>query len=369
MCAVAFIDKLQPINTIEIMITDFLKEKKSVFQIIIVSVILAFGIRFIGQGLSEILEFKKVANIYFGLIFVLLAIFFFARTLFKQKEKHFTIRGFFIYNKTTNQIVNIPGYMYGKKLKKYLDSAFAENKGLEKVWEKYKVNDYQAPKDSLSGLDIVYQATEYFFIKELSEHLMAYFYQKKFKSSKLKTFIRNDIPQILFANSFLDIFSQSMDKREAFVDSFKKEKENSKITYVSSESNGHLYENFILTLPKGCVVTKPSKNILTIRTNRIELIIENEVTGMTTLVPENFIEYYLEQNTDSEYVQYSMDTNIKIKYSLLAFFTSLGWNYFKWIDSFIHRYFEAFSEQKFLKKINWQMIDNFINVSTKLKNK
>lgn len=62
-----------------------------------------------------------------------------------------------------------------------------------------------------------------------------------------------------------------------------------------------------------------------------------------------------------------MDTNIKIKFSLLAFFTSLGWNYFKWIDSFIHRYVEAFSEQKFLKKINWQMIDNFINVSTKLK--
>jgi hypothetical protein len=351
------------------MITDFLKEKKSVVQIIIVSVILSFGIQFIRQGLSEILGFKKVINIYFGLIFVLLALIFFARTLYKQKEKKFTIRGFFIYNKTTNQIVNIPGYMYGEKLKKYLDSAFAENKGLEKVWEKYKVNDYKAPKDSMSGLDIVYQATEYFFIKELSEHLMAYFSPKKFKSSKLKTFNRNDIPQILFANSFLDLFSQSMDKRQAFVDSYKKEKENSNITHVYSESNGHLYENFKLTLPKGCIVTKPSKNILAVTTNRIELIIENELTGMTIHVPENFLEFYLEQSIDSDYIQYTIDTNIKIKFSLLAFFTNLGWNYFKWIDSFIHRYTDVFSEQKFLKKINWHLIDNFINVSTKLKNK
>jgi hypothetical protein len=348
------------------MIIDFLKERKSILQIIIVSIILAFGIRFIGQGLSEILEFEKFDNIYFGLIFVLLAMTFFAFTLFKQKEKEYTVRGFIIYNKTTNQIIDIPEYKYGMKMKKYFDSSFAENKGLEKVWDKYKVNDYKASKNVTTGQDLLYQATEYFFINNLSSHLMAYFHSEKFKSSKLNTFKRNDIPQILFDNSFLDLFSKSMDKREAFVDSYKGEDDDPNITHISSESNGHLYENFRLTLPKKCKVTKPSKNILEIKTNRIELKIENEITGMTTIVSENFIKYYIGNQKESDFIKYSIDTKIKIKFTLLAFFSNLGWNYFKWIDSFIDRYTDSFSEQRFLKRINWNTIDNIINVTKRL---
>lgn len=348
------------------MIIDFLKERKSILQIIIVSIILAFGVRFIGQGLSEILEFKKIDNIYFGLIFVLLAMTFFAINLFKQKEKEFTIRGFIIYDKTTNQIIDIPEYKYGMKLKKYFDASFAENKGLEKVWDKYKVDDYMAPENVTTGRDLLNQATEYFFINNLSNHLMTYFNSEKFKSSKLSTFKRNDIPQILFENSFLDLFSKSMDKREAFVDSYEGEVDNPDIIQISSESNGHLYEYFRLTLPKKCKVTKPSKNILEIKTNRIELKIENKITGKTTIVSENFIKYYVGNQKESDFIKYSMDTNIEIKFTLLAFFSNLGWNYFKWIDSFIDKYADSFSEQRFLKRINWNTIDNLINVTKRL---
>ncbi len=350
------------------MIINFLKEKRNVFQIIVVSVILAFGIRFIGQGLSELLDFKKLDNIYFGLIFVLLAASFFAYVLYKQKEKEYKIKGFLIYNKSTNQIVDIPGYKYGMKLKKYLDSSFAENKGLEKVWNKHKVYDYKAPDNSITGRDLIYQATEYFFINRLSMHLQAYFQPDKFKSSKLNTLNRIDIPQILFDNSFLDLFSKSMDKREAFVDTYIDDSDNPDIIQLSAESNGHLYENFILTLPKKCKVSKPSKNILEIKTTRIELTIENEITAMTTEVSENFIKYYIGNHDDSDFIKYTMDTNIRIKFTLLAFITNLGWNYFKWIDSFIDRYADSFSEQRFLERINWNTIDNLINVTKSFNN-
>lgn len=276
------------------MIIDFLKEKKSVVQIIIVSIILAIGIRFIGQGLTEILGFTKLNNIYFGLIFLFIAVYFFAFSLFSQKEKEYSIKGFVIYDKSTNKIVDVPEYEFAEKLKKYFDSSFSENKGLEKIWNKYKVDDHSDLANSTTGRDILFQATEYFFIRSLSNHLMVYFHPDRFKSSKLVTYKRNDIPQILFENSFLELFSKSMDKREAFVDISNGYNDNPKITHLSFERKGHLWENFILTLPKNCKVTKPSKNALKFKTNRIELVIENEITGMTTEVSRNFLKYYVE---------------------------------------------------------------------------
>jgi hypothetical protein len=348
------------------MIIDFLKERKDIMQIIVVSIFLAFGIRFIGQGLSEILDFKKIENIYFGLFFLLIPITFFAYALFKQKEKEYFVKGFIIYNKKTNQIIDIPEYEYGVKLKKYFNSSFAENKALEIIWNKYKIDDYEVPKNATTGRDLLFEATEYFFINKLSMHLMSYFSSEKFKSSKLHTFKRNDIPHILLDNSFLDLFSKSMGKRAAFVDTYDNNSNNPNIIDISAESNGHLYENFILILPKECKITKPSKNILEIKNNRIELRIEHEITGMTTLVSKNFIKYYTGNNDDSEFIKYTLDTNIRIKFTLLAFFSNLGWNYFKWVDSFIDRYEKSFSEQRFLNRINWNTIDNLINVTKRL---
>lgn len=260
----------------------------------------------------------------------------------------------------------MPDYEFSEKLKKYFDSSFSEDKGLEKIWNKYKVDDYSDIENSTTGRDILFQATEYFFIRILSYHLMAYFHPNRFKSSKLVTYKRNDIPQILFENSFLELFSKSMDMREAFVDTFKGDNDNSKITHLSSESNGHLWENFILTLPKNCKVTKPSKNTLKFKTNRIELVIENEITGMTTEVSRNFLKYYIGIQTDSKFIKYTMVTNIKIQFTLLSFFSNLGWNYYKWVDSFIVKYTNSFSENKFLERINWNTIDTLINVTKNL---
>ena len=348
------------------MIVNFLKERKNIFQIVVVSIILAFGVRFIGQGLSEILEFTKLENIYFGLIFVFIAALFFADSLFKQKYKEYTIRGFVIYDKSSNKIVKVPGYKYSEKLKKYFDASFAENKGIEMIWNKYKVYDYDNQPNIITGKALLYQATEYYFINSLSYHLIAYFNPQKFKSAKLNTFKRTDIPQILFENSFLDLFSKSMDERGAFIDICKDDNDNPHITLLSTEIDGHLFENFMLTLPKKCKVTKQSKTTLKIKNNRIELVFENEITGMETDISENFLKYYIGYKSDSEFIKYTMDTKIRIRFTLLSFFSSLGWKYFKWIDSFIEEYSNSFSERRFLDRINWGTIDNLINVTKKL---
>ncbi len=342
------------------MIIDFLKERKNVFQIIVVSIILAFGVRFIGQGLLEIFEFRGIENIYIGLFFVFFVALFFGYNLYKQKKKTYTIQGFVIYNKTSNRIVEIPDYKFGRKVKKYFDSSFAESKGLEKIWEKYKIHDYMAPKDVTTGKDLLCQATEYFFISSLSKHLTTYFYSKEFKQKKLNKLTRNDIPHTLLENSFLDLFSKSMDKREAFIDSFKGEPKAFNIIHVSTETDGHLFENFNLILPKGCKISKTSKDTLRIKTNRIELTITNEITGWTTEVPQNFIQYYIGESSDSEYIKYIIETKISVTFSFLAFFTNLGWSYFKWIDSFIDVYHGSVSEKAFLNRINWNSINNLI---------
>ncbi|MDP4270243.1 MAG: hypothetical protein Q8909_08960 [Bacteroidota bacterium] len=351
------------------MIIDFLKERKTVIQIIIVSIVLSLGVRFIGQGLSEILKFSGIENILFGLVFLILAGLFFCYSLLEQRVKYFSISGFIIHDETINELVRIPNYDFAIKLNKYLNSGFLENKGLKKIWDKYKLNDFDAPKNVTRSSDLLLQATEYYFLNNLSLHLLGYFKSKKYDTSKLNILKRNDIPQILFENAFLDLFSKPMDKREAFIDFLQNSNnENPNIIHLSSEIDGHMFENFILTLPKNCVISKPSKNALRINTNKIDLLISHEFAAMEKIDSDNFLNYYTDCNSNSEFTKYTINTNIKISFTFLAYITNLGWNYFKWIDSFIESYNKRFSEKKFFNKINWETIDILINV-TKLLNK
>ncbi len=352
------------------MILNFLKERKSIIQILIVSIILAFGVRFIGQGISEILGFTKYQNVIFGLLFVILAFLFFATELHRNKNKKFTIRGFLLWDKSMNKMIKVPQYEFSEKISEYFDSAFIENKGLEKIWEKYNLDYTKTANDITSGTDLLMQACEYFTLSKLSWHLFFYFNPKKFKKSRLIEYKRDDIPQILLKNDFLDLFTKSKGKRAAFVDTFNGDENNDKrITHISTVSNGHLYENFILILPKKCQISKPDKTTLTIETRKFKLTIKNEITGFTSEVDENLIKYYIGYKEQSKFRKYSIDTRIEISFKFWSYFSNNGWSYFTWVDSFIETYMESYSENRLFKKINWDTLVNLITVSKNLNQK
>lgn len=239
---------------------------------------------------------------------------------------------------------------------KYLNSAFKENKGLEKIWSKIPLDNIASTNGALSSKDLLFQLSEYIFLNKLSMHLIAYFGNTKVNKKKLRTYKRNDIPQVLLQNAFLELFTKSMNQRAAFIDSFKT-KADPRIIQISTETDGHLYENLILTLPKKCKIEKPSKTELNIKTKKLSINTRFSISGWESIENDNFLKYYAGVSDSSDIRKYTLDLNVQVKFSFISYFSNLGWTYFKWIDSFINTFSSEFSENIFKSRINWNTIN------------
>lgn len=225
------------------LILDFLKERTAVIQIIVTGILLSIGVRFFGAGISEICGLNKWSNILIGIAIIIIASLFFVFKLYSVKTKKLSIRGSVFYDKTKQEIVDVPEYAFANKISKDLKSAFHEDKALEKSWKKYPLDNFENSNEVNSANNLLLQETEYYFLNKLSLHLMAFFISEmSSKKSKLVNFQREDISKILFKNSFLDLFSRPQEKREAFIDKISTtSKEDSDIKLISSSFDGYQF--------------------------------------------------------------------------------------------------------------------------------
>ncbi|MGM3217858.1 hypothetical protein ACSQ5K_24225 [Pseudomonas sp. PhalM4] len=99
---------------------------------------------------------------------------------------------------------------------------FAENTAPKRLWESDSVENAfkeihaggKRIRETEAGKLIV-EATEYYILEELSTHLTDYFGQSELESKRLQELSREDIPDIVFNNRFLDTFSRPMRERAA----------------------------------------------------------------------------------------------------------------------------------------------------------
>jgi len=333
-------------------LSEYVAERANLLDLILVTIFIAFGIdltanSFVGTSISYV-------NLSFGLGICFLAIVYLIIRILVKRIKIKVIEGFFIYDKKANSIIYIPRYELSEYLVHYFISAFSENPALKVIWDREKPlkKDLWFENKPQSS-QLVVEAIEYFILDNLCTHLTDYYAEEKFKSETLDTITREQIPNSMLNNRFLELFSRPMENRHAFVKETL-ENENADNIYLSDGKHGELYSRFELSLPQNSKLVRINNNTFEIRTQKLNLTINTLFEGYSHVLPFGFDKYYLGINTLSErFDVLKFCVNIKIQFKLGILFAAKGKEYYQWIDSFLDEIDTKISGDRFFKLIEW----------------
>jgi hypothetical protein len=355
------IDQKQPNHKI---VAEITFERTNIIELLIIAIIIAFGVNFITDAITNFTKFEPLYELIIGVVLCLVSISYFLIRFIGYRQQTRKINAFFIYDKKKNSIVGVPRYDFGEKIKRYLEYAFNENKAFELAWSKEPLNKLcesnsinDEKQDNLYSKLFIYELIEYYILDNLSDHLRGYFNNDEFSEMRISKFLRNDIPEVLLSNRFLELFSKPMEDRPVFIENiFDDNNDNENITH-NSNGSGVMYSRFELILPTKSSIQRPEPHTIEIRTGRIKMLLKIIFEGYGAFLPDSFEELYLGIEKPLSYLDVSavsVSVNIDVEMKFGALFTSKGWEYYYWIDSFLETLNKDLSADEFFSRINWE---------------
>lgn len=338
-------------------INKMLESRSGLFELVIMAVLITSGINFVTTGISSTFSTHNQILIFAGIFLVIIGLIYLTAKVFGNKNIKFNTNGFFVYHKKNKKIVPVERYDASTSTVRYLEALFIENKALENLWnredftERYSFENDNLVKKEIKSDQLIVESLEYFIISKLSTHLRGYF--NKYKTfDKLRNFSRNEVPDVLLSNRFLELFSKPMEEREPFVEFT--EKKGSRGKTISAYSKGAIFDLFELTLPKRSIVKRVAKNQVLISTRRFKMRIETSFDGMGDVLPYKFEKFYLLLDRNSDISVYGFQIRISISFNILSFLSVWGWRYYRWVDSFLMEINKKIDKDTFFRQINWE---------------
>jgi hypothetical protein len=329
-----------------------IKSRTNVIEITVVAIAIGLSVNIL-SGLFLDSGISKVFSFVFALALLATSAIYISVKLPFGRFRDFRFDGMLSFEDSPLQLISIFRYSFGFEMEKNMTALFAENKAIKKMWSGQKIGLIgHSEGKPLKANDLVLEAIEYFFLKSLALHLSSTFNNNNFyDDKKIVTFERKNVPEVLLENRFLETFSRSMDERDGF-DSDDYEDQNRGKVVMSYSESGALFDHFELILPKGSRVSRLGKRVIEIKTKRFTLQCEPFFPGFAQNTPFRFEKLYLRKDSLKVHT-YKAGINLRVKLHLLSFFTLSGWQYYRWLDSFIKKLDKQISRKKFFKKINW----------------
>lgn len=194
------------------------------------------------------------------------------------------------------------------------------------------------------------ELTEYIVLEKISTFLTDYFNQlpSKEKQEQLQTYLRNDVPNILLSNRFLELFSRDMRDRVGFDDHEEDEDDSSKT--VVAVFGDHYFSRFDLTLPRKSQVTR-DESWITISAPRTT--IRFRVTyGYSAYIPWDFEKYWMRRSmTNTDAYNFDIELEVKVRPPL-----SLKRNPIAdgvWAQELVNSLHESLDFAHFLDEMHW----------------
>jgi hypothetical protein len=372
--------------------------RKNLFELAFTVILLALGLNLISSQLFSWLEEKSLVLLIIGTLLCFVPIIYLLRGFFSERVKRAAFTASIAYNPIKRNLISIRRYDFSEKISDYIEAAFVENSALKTRWEKQPLEPYtytihrtdgakekadfevlskmrfpfdgnletilppNAPDGEFSmnfgpltakenaTIDLLCQAAEYFLLEKLSSHLFGYFNDDRFSWEQLTNYERNDIPSVLLSNTFLELFSRPMPERPAFVE-HANEDIDGRINYMDG---GSMYQKFRMVLPKGSTVKRPREHEIEIETKKLKICLAAYFPGGLEHISFEFLLYYLGCTNLLEVAMYRANIEISISVKPWAMFSTTGWEYYHWVDSFLDEIEQSASQSSFLSRINWE---------------
>lgn len=351
-CGTAEMSKTAPLNAL-------LKNRSSLFQVLVATVLLAVGVNLLSTWIAELLQ-NNFPLWLPSIVLFLVSAFLIVRQSIPSRFVHREINGFVLFKRGDGELIKVPRYKYSSELKLYITGLFAENSAPKLLWDSDPVHNSMEFDIEGNGRfrtteagRLIVEATEYYILETLSVHLTDFFNNSGFSNEKLQEFSRENIPDIIFRNRFLDTFSRPMRERAAFTNEASKSKQHETVV-ASYSSNGSFYSKFDLTLPSGAKIQRLSPSSIFLETSKFKLTISIDFKGISASLPKDFCELYLDGLSFIEAMPYLVRINVSVEFKPLALFSPSGWEYHAWLDSFLEKLSGHVDSEEFFKKIQWE---------------
>ncbi len=355
-----------------------LSSRSSLFELLMVAILLAIGVNMITNAIPIIAKLDPFKNLCIGCAFIFAAIIYFAFKLFGKRTFNREYEAVIIYDSKANELVNIPRYEFTEEITHFFKGAFIENSALKIIWQKEPLSsipevlwkeeneDAKRPK----SMDLIAEAVEYFVLSKLSVHLEDYFSEENFSKVYLKEFQRVDIPEVLLSNRFLELFSRPMQDRSYFIKYVNDEEDD--IDGLWNE-DGTFYEKLKIVLPKKARIIRLKPHAIQIATSRFNMYVEVGFDGCIFNLPCGFAKRYLritnleDEDYFARHFQFQINLAISIEFHFGALLFTAGWEYYRWVDSFIANLRSKLAFENFLSKINWETAHTILMTDPKAK--
>lgn len=330
---------------------------RNTVEILALAFVLTFGINLVSTALPTEFSLSSRSIGVLGLILIFVSVAYLVHRFRSVTARELILRGVLALGEKRIP-AEIDRYELSERLNGYFRGISAENKAIAKLWMDSPIGlDFDEKNRLARGMHsqanlLVLEALEYFVLDKLSMHLGDYFdSERNIDETTVMRFERNDIPQVLLQNRFLEIFSKPMEMREAFMDHFT-DHGPGKIVYAMGK-DGALFEHFELVLPSKSQVTRLPGSGLSIQTSRFHLTVKPEFIGTAAVLPNQFEELYLGLSYDDLAV-YGVSLRVKVEFKWWSLLTGRGWDYYEWLDSFLDELAATFDFDNFLSKIHWE---------------
>jgi len=200
---------------------------------------------------------------------------------------------------------------------------------------------------------LIVEATEYYILNNLFIHLRDYFSSPNFSKRELHTIARDDIPDVLLANRFLELFSKPREDRPLFWGDASKPQREDKAS-ADTRQGGLYFSRFNLTLPRSATIKRLDPKTITIKTNRLTFTIATDFEGYASLIPWEFKRYVLGLDPQNNTDDYTVSVRFTVSFRFASLFLPGGWDYYRWVESFAEFFDYKFSQGRYFKKISWE---------------
>ncbi len=354
------------------LISELEANRTALLEFVFTAVLLAFAISLLANWVYSLLPVHLVKWVGAGVLLSVAVYWSFRQ--FGTLKQNFSYDGFLLIDQEARAILSVEGYELCEDAHSYLTAAFVENPALKSQWERGRLGieamSLRQAKQENPTQKLVYELLEYVVLDRLSVHLSDFFSDSGLDKQLLRTYERNDIPEILLRNRFLELFSRPMKDRPSF--KYDKHQEPTPLpgflpgeVFFQTGEGGAIYSRFELILPARSTVRALPEGGFEIDGPAIRLAVEPTFPGYAVHVPPNFLDKYVGrpqfrssgEDLEVSVAAYGVTFNVRFSPKFRGVFSRTAWKYHRWVDSFCRELDSYASSESFFDRIQWPTVE------------
>lgn len=342
-------------------LSSLLKSRSTLIELVVAAIVLALGVNLLASAIVSKFQTNEKAIVIIGIILTLFSLMAIARRTLATRRIARDIEGFLCFKRKSPELIPVPRYRYSEDIKHSLSALFAENEAPKKLWENDPRHKESSPSqeqqlhfgEKTAADNLIVEATEYFILETLSTHLTDYFNQPNLDSGRTRKLTREDLGPLVFGNQFLDTFSRPMKERAVFIDRAIRDGKNHQ-NIVAVYGKGVKFSQFDLVLPGKASVKRIGDGHFLIDAPKFLMNIKVDFLRYGALIPRGFYELYLGESSYIDFQSYTVSISTSIEFKRFSLLTRSGWEYHKWLDSFLDELENSISQEAFFNRIGWE---------------